>query len=184
MNPQTPNFKSASLAVVKLLEQFPIRAGNIAKNHFLDSFKTESWEGDKWESRKPNPFETNKKRRALLVGSATLKRSIQRVESGLGFVKVATNVPYAEIHNEGGTITQTPTFKQRMFFSHASDAFYARKNMQEGRKFAAMSRATKIVIKIPKRQYMGHSDTLNRKIETAIMDGFGNIVEKALFNNH
>ncbi|MBX7241852.1 MAG: phage virion morphogenesis protein [Bacteroidia bacterium] len=162
---QNPNFEAGAKQLVKLLRSFPITAGNMAVNHFKDSFKSAAWDGQAWEKRKPNPFEPNAGSRALLVQSRALYRSIRRVEAGTGFVKVATDVPYAEIHNEGGTIIQKPTFRQRMFFSHASDKFFASKNTALGNQFAAMSTAKRLVIKIPKRQFMGNSDSLNAKIE-------------------
>ena len=178
---QNPDFEAGAKQLVKLLRSFPITAGNLAINHFKDSFKDAAWEGKAWEKRKPNPFESNAGSRALLVQSRALYRSIRRVEAGAGFVKIATDVPYAQIHNEGGTIVQTPTWKQRMFFSHASDKFFASKNTALGNQFAAMSTAKRLVIKIPKRQFMGNSEALNAKIEKRLIQDFHDIVESSVF---
>lgn len=183
MNNQPPDFKAAAQNLERVLRRrLPILIGNTAVNHFLDSFQNEAWEGQAWEQRKPNPFERDKSKRNLLIKTTTLKRSIRRAESNERLVRVATNVPYAEIHNEGGTIVQTPTFKQRMFFSHASDAFFAQKNREQGNKFAAMSTAKRLVIKIPKRQFMGDSPSLYRKLDGVVEKEFFTQIEAVLFN--
>jgi hypothetical protein len=73
-------------------------------------------------------------------------------------------LPYAKIHNEGGEIIQSPTFKQRMFFSHMSDRAFAAGNTASGNKWAAMSRAAVLHIKIPERKYIGDSIALIKRI--------------------
>ena len=62
-------------------------------------------------------------------------------------VEIGTNVPYARIHEEGGTITQPRSQKQRRFFW----AMYY-KTKDEKFKYAALS-AKPLTINIPARPY-------------------------------
>ena len=69
-------------------------------------------------------------------------------QSGLTFgVEIGTKVPYAAIHEEGGTITQPRSQKQRRFFWAM---FY--KTGDEKFKYAALS-TKPLTIRIPARPY-------------------------------
>lgn len=79
-----------------------------AKEEFDMNFKREAFFNEKWKRRKGDTDET----RGLLVQSGTLRRSIrsQIMEGGKG-VEITSSVPYAKIHNEGGSITVTRRMK-------------------------------------------------------------------------
>lgn len=62
-------------------------------------------------------------------------------------VEIGTNVPYARIHEEGGTITQPRSQKQRRFFWAK---FYETKDVRF--KYAALSNKP-LTIRIPARPY-------------------------------
>jgi phage gpG-like protein len=177
----TPNFQEVAKQLSKLIRNFPIAAANEAVNYFVVSFDREAWEGKSWEKRKANFLEKSSSRRNLLVKSGRLRRSIRRVANSVGYARVATDVPYAKIHNEGGTIIQTPTAKQRAFFSHVAEGFFDSKNdpnkWAEGHKFISMSKAKQLTINLPQRQFMGDSQQLNNLIKQKMDGEFRKIIE-------
>lgn len=80
--------------------------GSIGQNHFVRSFANQGFTDDnleKWPDRKRDDrLERGKPKRAILVKSGRLRRSIRKVVSRFSALLV-TDVPYATIHNEGGT---------------------------------------------------------------------------------
>jgi phage gpG-like protein len=75
----------------------------------------------------------------------------------------STGVPYAQIHNDGGTTHPTVTKKMRrwawaMYFETGDPMF---KNI-------ALTKKTKLDVKIPQRKFMGESATLERGIKHLI----------------
>jgi phage gpG-like protein len=145
------------------------------ETHYKGSFRKGGFADDssKWAGRR-NP----EKGKAVLVQSGDLRRSISAKQSGPRSITISSDVPYAEIHNEGGTIIQTPTFKQRMFFSAKSDEARKKGNKAAGNKWAAMSRAKQLTINIPQRQFMPIQG--QNQIGTALEKKIYDIVKKNL----
>lgn len=93
-----------------------------------------------------------------LIHNGNLANSItSRVEGQK--VKIGTNVPYARIHHEGGTIKQKITQKQRSFFWAK---YYESDKKDDKWKGAAL--AKELNIKIPKRPYMFLDEADNEHI--------------------
>ncbi len=135
--------------------QAPRIVGIEAKNFFKDNFNKQGFDDlgvEPWKERKTKD-KNNKRDRAILVKSARLKKSIQYKLIGKGRVYVySADVPYAKIHNEGGTIQGT--FNVR---THT--------RTRRGKRTEVKSHKRTVNTKIPKRQFMGNSKTLNLKIE-------------------
>lgn len=147
---------------VRLIQQ----TAGIALNFFKNSFRNQGFTDTalkKWPKRIGGP---KNKGRALLVNSGALKRGlrIKRADATSAVVGVDDAVKYAEIHNDGGEIPLTP--KMRRFFW----AMY----YQTGKKgkvanfWKNMALSKKTSITIPKRQFIGDSQTLTRKLITFI----------------
>lgn len=148
------------------LAKLPVIVGNTALNHFLNNFKTESWEGDKWKKR--SNWSTRDSSNSILNASGILLRSLTAHTSGAN-VKVFVKAPadkYADIHNTGGTIIipankKTEKWAWRMFMMAklgSEKAFY--------KAIALRMRSGKSMsVKIPKRKFIGESEKLNRKIQ-------------------
>lgn len=91
--------------IKNIFAKMPDVVGSIAVDVTMDSFTTEQFQdagSQKWAPRK-NDKEAGKprdKRRALLVDSGDLRRSID-YESRPGEVALGTDVKYAQRHNEG-----------------------------------------------------------------------------------
>jgi len=103
------NFEKKIKDFQKFERTVPKRVGNVAKNHFLESFDNEGFsdgsiKSDPWDERKSKTKRDQvAKRRQLLIQSGALKRSI-KVASNPTFRKIAVGaygIEYASRHNRG-----------------------------------------------------------------------------------
>lgn len=109
----------------------------------------------KWEDRKDESlhkilFKSHALRDSIRIKSQTPERI--EVIAGEG-------IPYAEIHNKGGIINVTLTPKARKFFW-----YMYKKTDNDKWKWMAITKKERLVIHMPKRQYIGQSGELNRHI--------------------
>lgn len=81
-----------------------------ASEMFDKNFQREAFFNEKWARRKFNDDDT----RNVLTGTGTLRKSIISKVEGNKII-FETTVPYASIHNEGGTITVTKGMKQHFW---------------------------------------------------------------------
>ena len=70
---------------------------------FDRNFEREAFFNERWARRKHH----DDRSRGLLVRTGTLRRSLRAEVTDCRSVRFFTDVPYARIHNEGGTITVT-----------------------------------------------------------------------------
>lgn len=161
-------FKEVLRRYQRLKGRLPRIIGQEAVNFFKDNFTRQGWiDGgrvNKWKKRKPQRFgrgSSTRKRRALLIGTGRLRKSIRIVNWGQNFVNIGTDVKYAKIQNEGGIITQKVTPRQRAFFWRM---FYTTGNEM----YKSMALSKTIKIRIPKRKFMGSSTDLRRQIKRTI----------------
>jgi phage gpG-like protein len=123
---------------IKDFERFertiPKRVGNVALNHFLDSWDDEAFSdatkgSNPWAKRKTlnRADARTQQRRQLLIDTGALKRSM-KVSRPATFQRIAVGsygIKYAEFHNKG-------------------------------------------TARLPKRQFVGRSEMLNKKIQRLI----------------
>ena len=121
--------------------------------------------------------------RGLLVQSGTLRRSIIAKITDRDSVLFQTTVPYAKIHNEGGTITVTTRMKKYFWWKYItivgskrpkagtattySERFQRKKNGElrnNKRNYMAMKKAGS-KITIPKRQFIGNHPYLEKLLK-------------------
>lgn len=151
----------------------PRMAGRIAVNFYKDSFRRQGFidQGfERWPARKRPD-----RGRATLVKTGKLRRSIRIMKVTPSSVTVGSSMPYASIHNFGGTI-QHPGGSPYIFLGNR--IVYIRKTtaarrLSEGKK---VNYTKPHAIKIPQRKFMGHSRLLNQRIIRHIQEG----VEKHL----
>lgn len=159
----------------------------VAEQFFKASFRKQEGGGKKWKSRL---FEPPGKQRAILMGRGTLRNSITGT-SNKNRAIVSSKLPYAAIHNDGGTINITP--KMRRFFwamyyktmkGATSNAKTSLKTKKTTYASSSLLKASKLyqdalpwkllamhkgnTLKIPQRQFMYHSTELNSKIDRYI----------------
>lgn len=140
----------------KAKNQLPKLLTNVSKNMFVDSWKRQGWDGEKWKevqrrtpgTRAYKNATKSARTRAILVQSGTLRRSIVINSQTFSRMTISANVPYAEVHNEGfrGTINVRPS-------------------VRNGKKVRAYSYKANI----PQRKFMGHG----KEVEKAQRDIIG-----------
>lgn len=103
------NFEQKIKQFEKFKRTIPKRVGNIALNHFLESWDNEAFSdgskgSDPWAKRKSKTKrDQTAGRRQLLIQSGSLKGSM-RVRPGASFSQIAVGsygIIYAERHNKG-----------------------------------------------------------------------------------
>lgn len=140
------------------LAGLPLVLAKAAVNWTLENYKRQQWNGTAWPGRKK---ETSKTRgRALLVQSGRQRRGIQVIgDNSFGVL----GVPYARIHNEGGTITHPARTRQMTFKSYKSGkrkgkTLFAKNNTKAS--FSKKVNSGSYTINIPQRKFIGNSPQL------------------------
>lgn len=161
-----------------------------AADEFDQNFNRQAFFNEKWARRKYNDDET----RGLLVQSGTLRRSITAKITDRDSVLFQTTVPYARIHNEGGTITVTSRMKKYFWWKYItivgskrpkagtattySERFQRKKNgeLRNNRRNRELTEEAKFYkymamkktgdkITIPKRQFIGNHPDLEKLLK-------------------
>jgi phage gpG-like protein len=114
----------AQIKLQKSLNNFVVEMGTEAKNHFVKSFRNQGFEDKsivKWKHRKR--LEQGKSR-AILVKSGDLRRSIRVINKSYRSITLGSDLPYAQIHNDGlnGRAFGKYAFKmpKRQFIGHST----------------------------------------------------------------
>jgi len=176
------NFDIVRQKLAQSQREIMVLLPNQAQNYFLSSFKKQGFDGQQWKEvkrREPGekaykyPKKKGLQRRTspILVGAGykvrggTLRRAVSNMArttqtNGNGF-RMIVDLPYAKIHNEGGTINKSATSRAMNFnvnmrtgrskFSTAKGA-----NFQQDVNIGAHS------INMPKRQFVGQTAELTR----------------------
>lgn len=163
--------------------QLPVKIGRMAKDHFQENFRKGGFVNNglqQWPKSKRQLSGTSSAAAQygpLLSGRNHLFSSMKYTPSDYR-VKVANEVPYAAIHNEGGTVNPTVTPEMRRF---AWAMFYkasGKKKEKRGSilsnpdaerwKALALTKKSKLTVKIPKRQFLGESAELRKSINDKI----------------
>ena len=156
-----------------------------ALEEFDRNFEREAFFNDKWARRKYNDDTS----RGLLVQNGTLRRSIKGEVTDHDSVLIYTTELYANIHNEGGTITVTRKMKShfwKMYYTvtggKAADGFSknlqrkkngAPRNNKRNRALTAEAEFYRAMalkkagskITIPKRQFIGNHPDLEKLLK-------------------
>ncbi len=136
-------------------------AGTAYLSFFKERFLKEAWR-DEAEQRWPaRSMPEGGGKRGLLVKSGALRRSLTLAVSGASFT-ISSPLPYAKIHNEGGTLQVTK--KMRKFFWAQYYLATKRKRHQEAARWKGLALMRKGTITIPKRQFMGLSKFVDAQV--------------------
>lgn len=138
-----------------------------AVNHFKRSFRNQGFTNnslEKWQNRKKRE---RGRTRAILTKTGRLKRSINYIKKGRYSVIINTgNTPYAQIHNEGGVINKKASQKTLNFKIKRDGTSRFAKAKKSNFQMDVNIKAHNI--KMPKRQFIGDSNVLNKKIKTSL----------------
>ena len=153
-------------ALGKLYEKFPNMVAIEAVNFSKERFVQKNWIDRSriaWQKRK------RKDRGSLMTKSGRLKRSIRKLAYTRNSVTIGTDVPYAQLHNDGGTIDKTVRVK-----SHSRKVSKRARSERTGRVLkkrvsngtTTVKAHTRIMnTTYPQRQFLGESALLMRRIE-------------------
>ena len=183
------NFKGIEKKARTTLENAMVEIGNSAKSFFVENFRKQGFDDknvDKWKPRKKKTYLTKSGKvkddtnRAILVKTGDLRRSIIRNPANRAAlsVKISTDIPYAQIHNDGGEIKKEG-FKGLMYYREVATNLKTRNTLKRfartsGMKSRKATHAMEInvgahTINMPKRQFMGDSYNLNERIKKIIV---------------
>lgn len=140
----------------------------VALDHFNDSFQNQGFTDKslkKWKPRKPITRQTAQTGN-ILVDSANLQNSLTITKQQWPRAEVkAVGIPYAGIHNEGGTvrIPITPAMRGKFW------RLYRDTGMPQY-KWMATTKKSEFVVEIPQRQFMGDSEVMKQKMTETIRE--------------
>lgn len=151
-------------AVIAAHRKLPNEVAAIAVNFSKERFREQAWldkTKEPWKPRKQRRRGGQKKSQTLLVNKGRLKRSIRKISANENTIIIGTDVPYARIHNEGGTIKETVTVK-----AHGRKQYTRRR---KGRKEVVRAHnvgthTRRMNTNIPARPFLGKSYVLERRI--------------------
>lgn len=165
MSPE--EMKTAAVQVKQLMEVDAIRIIGIeGKKHFKKSFQDEGFTDeslDKWKPLKASTIKRKTKKNGdvakILHDQGHLEDSIDwNADYSAGGAVFSSDRPYAQVHNEGGTITQGT--RSELFVRNRDDKNRFAPGTTNGKGYTFKERA----IQMPKRQFMGPSRTLEKNI--------------------
>ena len=163
-----PNFEGLKEEMLRIANTI---GGVEAKKWFEESFRKGGFTDssfDKWPES-GNPFRLGKK---TMYSSGSLFRGFV-AKHGINKVIVENIQKYGEIHNNGGTIKVTKAMKAhfwKLYYELTGKAKRARSNKARITAKAEMCKRIALmpegsVIKMPKRQFMGHSELMMKEME-------------------
>lgn len=169
------DFQNFYKKVQQNLSRFPLLAASEAQNFFLDSFRQQAWMGERtepWAKRKENA--KRNKGRALLVDTGRLKRSIRIKQANWSAVVIASDVPYASVHNEGYRGTQTVgahgrTGTRVVATRYKKDGTASKSGRRRVRTSLHQVSVHTRHQNIPRRRFMGNSPFLDARIQRTFL---------------
>ncbi|MEQ1678306.1 MAG: phage virion morphogenesis protein [Chitinophagaceae bacterium] len=158
-------FKNLRGKMKTAIQTLPKVLGNEAVNWSKESFNRQGFLNESlqpWQARKKSKGRNMNK--AILIQSGRLRRSIRVISSTENTVVIGTDVPYARIHNYGGTITQaarSETFiRNRRGTGRGINKYKFKRGTTPGRGFSYKARVTNM----PQRKFMGNSANLRLRL--------------------
>ena len=103
------DFKQKIANLERMKSTLPKQIANVTRQYFLASFANATWDGRKWDTVKRTLKKggSSRNQSAPLVQSGTLRRALNNslVVANFNLIRFKiTDVPYAEIQNQGGVI--------------------------------------------------------------------------------
>jgi phage gpG-like protein len=118
------SFKEVMAKMETLKLELPRVLSNDTQRFFTQSFDKQGFTDkslEPWAKRK-KPKKTDEGR-AILVQSGRLRRAVANSARGVSFDKIdfIVDVPYAEIHNDGGLMGKGGTMPKRQFMGESAE---------------------------------------------------------------
>jgi len=157
-------FRDKSNKVKRLFQSLPAILGQKALEFF-----DRSWDQKGFADRTLNKWKpvidskSGREKQRPLVQTARLRRSL-RLKTDRNSAIIYTDVEYAQIHNEGGTITGVANIK-----SH--------KRRTKNGVVDVSAHKRRVNTDIPQRQFMGASELLKKELRQTIVDQISKILQ-------
>lgn len=167
-----PNFNKLT---EQLFDKVAKHIAGQAVSHFKGSFFKQGFTDSSfipWPKRKDEATHKLLRLNLNLINSihaSKITKDTVKIDAGKG-------IPYAAIHNNGGIIKVHITKRIRKYFWAM---FY--KTGKEHWKFMALTKKRKLRIKIPQRQYIGNSTTIDKNIDKTIVNNIENNLKNIKF---
>lgn len=164
----TNKLDSLSQAYSKLPNEIAATSVNFSKERFRDQAWLDKTK-ETWKPRSRSRQGGSKRSQTLLVNTGRLKRGIRKVRADENLIIIGNDVPYAQIHNDGGIITGSAMVKQYTKKEHER---YRKGRKEIVKSHKVSSHIRKLNIKIPSRKFLGNSYTLERRLYLLIAARF------------
>lgn len=150
--------------IINAYRRLPTEVAAIAVAFCKERFRDQAWydtSKQPWRARKrPRPGGPDRSQ-TLLVDTGRLKRSVRKVYADNTKVIIGSDVPYAKIHNEGGTISAAVQVKQHGVKEHERTR---NGRTVQVRAHTVRAHSRRMNLTIPQRQFIGHSAYLEGKL--------------------
>jgi len=167
--------------ISRAIDRLPNRVANEAVNFSKQRFVDQNWldtSPQPWKKRSEKRWKRDTRPgRGILVDKAVLKRSVRKIISSPTLIIIGTDVPYAEIHNDGGRFTAHQTVgsygrKAYQVKEHTRTRAGRTEEVRAHNVSASTVRSFKrtIHVNMPRRRFLGPSAALNQELEVLIMD--------------
>jgi phage gpG-like protein len=143
-------------------------------DEFDRNFERKAFFDTAWKPAINNPIGS------LMMRTGALRKSLRSRITGNEAITWKSSLPYADIHNSGGTITVTPKMKGFFWYRFRMATGGNNKNLNAEALFWK-SMALKPVgsaITIPKRQFIGNHPMVDQSVRDVSNDWFNNDVKK------
>lgn len=155
--------------LMKLRDTWRKKAEVEAVNFSKERFVRKNWVDSKrepWKAWSTKYAQSDRHGASLLVGkkSGRLKRSIRKLRATANSVVIGTDVPYAEIHNEGGTINKSTRVR-------------AHRRTRKGKTTDVKAHTRHMNLTMPPRRFIGESALLSRRIERQLQKEMNKILK-------
>ena len=167
----------------RFLKGAPRVMGQLAVREYVGSFRRQAFvDGAGVTHAWPKRKKADKKGRAILVKSGRLRRSIRVVSQDSDSVTVGTDVPYAQLHNEGGVLKATQSIRAHRRRRYDTDevsapgarkAKYVRTHVGTS---DVKAHTRTLATQMPQRQFMGASQPLNTNVRAYLDEGVCKII--------
>lgn len=143
-------------------------------DEFDRNFERKAFFNTAWQPAKHNTIGS------LMMRTGALRSSLCSQIIGNNAIKWESSLPYADMHNSGGTITVTPKMKGFFWYRFRMATGGNNKNLNPEALFwkAMALKPVGSVIIIPKRQFIGDHPMVHQSIRNISDDWFNNDVKK------
>lgn len=178
---ETDEFGKVLARLLVTHQQLPNKVAATAIAFVNQRFREQAWADNytkPWKARKADRSRkrANRRRRALLVKTGRLKRSIRKISANSELVEIGTDVEYAQVHNQGFRGVVNIPAHTRHRYNKQKETYTTRTGRQRTRTTRKIDedtgpinvRAHRRRMNVPRRQYIGVSALLNRQLERMI----------------